>query len=107
MAIAGRRVLGDGGKLIGLWSERVHFGVKRNGYHGGLSPQEMLSPIAVLVPSIGKRPEGWMEVGLCQPAWWDLAQPETPIEAVVERTPEPPAVVSVQHPKTLFDPVEP
>ena len=29
-------------------SERIRYGLKKNGYHGGISPQEMVVPIAVL-----------------------------------------------------------
>jgi hypothetical protein len=103
LEVQGQRVVADGGRLIALWSERIHFGVKRNGYHGGLAPQEMLAPLAVLVPSTGKHPDGWSESALYQPAWWDFQQAEIApvVEVAVEAMPAP--SVAVKEPKTLFD----
>ena len=34
---------------------------KKNGYHGGIAPQEVVIPLGVFVPS-GLVPEGWVEV---------------------------------------------
>lgn len=104
LTIVGRRVLADGGRLTALWSEAVHFGVKRNGYHGGLAPQEMLAPLGVLVSATGKRPEGWAEVALYQPSWWDVAQPEVVVEVAPphpETTLQTPTVTKPA--ESLFD----
>ncbi len=100
MLVSGPRVLAGGGKLIGLWSEKIHFGVKKNGYHGGLSPQEMLAPLAVLAPATGKRPDGWKELGLYTPAWWEFQRPETqqPVQPLQIVTPPPKEI-----PTTLFE----
>ena len=38
-------VMPEGGRVIVPWSERVRYGAKKNGYHGGGTPQEMLIPI--------------------------------------------------------------
>src|SRR5205823_5232437 len=46
--ISGSRVILGGGKLIAPWSEAVRYRGKQNGYHGGLTPQEMIAPIVVL-----------------------------------------------------------
>ncbi len=70
MEVHGLRVLVPGGKMIAPVTEKVRFGPKRNGYHGGLTPQEMVAPVAVL-----HRPEvsldGWIPVPTDVPSWWD------------------------------------
>ena len=104
LEVKGQRVVADGGQLIALWSERIHFGVKKNGYHGGLAPQEMLAPLAVMVPSTGKRPEGWSEVALYQPSWWDCQQPETtPAPQAMVELAAPAVVDPAKEPESLFD----
>jgi hypothetical protein len=49
--LRGGRVRGASGSqsVIMAWSERVRYSSKRNGYHGGASPQEVVVPVAVLV----------------------------------------------------------
>jgi hypothetical protein len=44
--------------------------MKKNGYHGGLNPQEMVVPIAVL-SSTDDLPKGWSEQPIDTPVWWD------------------------------------
>jgi len=39
-----RVVMPDGGRVVMPWSERLRYGAKKNGYHGGATPQEMLIP---------------------------------------------------------------
>ena len=47
LEVQGPRVLlAEGHRLIAPWSERVRYGARKNGDHGGLTPQEMLIPIA-------------------------------------------------------------
>jgi hypothetical protein len=65
-----RVVIPDSKTLVAPWSERVRYGVKKNGYHGGATPQEMVIPIAVLSPS-ERLPTGWAEVPVDAPAWWE------------------------------------
>jgi hypothetical protein len=77
VALSGGRVLSPGGgrAIVAAWSERVRFAARRNGYHGGASPQEILVPIAVL--AAGNIPDGWTEAPPMEPAWWrgeDAAQ---------------------------------
>lgn len=74
----GPRVLTETGKLIAPWSERIRYGSKKSGYHGGASPQEVIVPIGVLVPT--EQLEGqWQEQVLRPPTWWnpDVRIPET------------------------------
>ena len=48
LLIQGQRVAVEGHRLIAPWSERVRYGMMKNGYHGGVTPQEMVVPIVVL-----------------------------------------------------------
>ena len=69
--LTGPRVaLGNGNKIIAPWSERVRYSAKKNGYHGGASPQEVIIPLGVFVPA-GLEVSGWQEVATEVPAWWD------------------------------------
>jgi hypothetical protein len=78
--ISGTRVvLPPGGTLIAPWSEKIRYGGKRNGYHGGASPQECVIPLAVLGWQSAV-PEGYQPAALVRPHWW---QGEATIEAVV------------------------
>jgi hypothetical protein len=65
-----RVVIPDSHRLIAPWTERVRYGIKKNGYHGGVSPQEMVIPITVLCAS-EPLPVGWREAPIATPAWWD------------------------------------
>lgn len=68
--VQGQRVLAPQGRMVGPVTERVRYGMKRNGYHGGLTPQEMVAPLMVL-----HRPEtvieGWRPIPANIPGWWD------------------------------------
>jgi hypothetical protein len=68
--VAGSRVVPDGHELIAPWSEKVRYGIKKNGYHGGLTPQEMVVPIVVL-SSTDDLPKNWTEQPIDTPDWWD------------------------------------
>jgi hypothetical protein len=59
-----------GGKLIAPWSERVRYGMKKNGYHGGASPQEMAVPLSVWTSSESV-PEAWELFPADLPGWWE------------------------------------
>jgi hypothetical protein len=98
LLIQGQRVAVEGHRLIAPWSERVRYGMMKNGYHGGLTPQEMVVPIVVL-SSIDKFPAGWREQPVDMPAWWD--EPAR-IEPAVEQ-PAPILKPTTPEPGTLFD----
>lgn len=71
LQISGSRVLlPNANALIAPWTERLRYGVKKNGYHGGISPQEMVVPIVVLC-SNDKHPNGWVEAPMDIPGWWE------------------------------------
>ncbi len=71
VALSGGRVLtpSGGDSLVGLWSERVRYGARHAGYHGGASPQEVLLPVAVM--GAVSPPPGWREAPPAEPAWWN------------------------------------
>jgi hypothetical protein len=73
LQISGSRVvLPASHSLIAPWSENIRYGAKKNGYHGGLTPQEMIVPLVVL-SALSSRPDGWTEVLFDVPSWWDVA----------------------------------
>lgn len=82
--VQGSRVVPEGQELIAPWSEKIRYGSKRNGYHGGLTPQEMVVPIAVL-SSTDDLPRNWTEQPIDTPDWWD----ETSPAGIPSRTAEP------------------
>jgi hypothetical protein len=91
--IEGRRVLAQGRHSIVVpWSERTRYTGKKNGYHGGVSPQEMVLPLAVLTwgaPAL----EGFRVVGDTYPPWWfeAAAIPGTPTRRPRAATPSRPS----------------
>ena len=87
-----RVVIPESKTLIAPWTERLRYGIKKNGYHGGVSPQEMIIPIAVL-HTTGDFPQGWVEAAVDLPAWWDGAAPsvgggDKPIQKLKPKKPK-------------------
>ena len=70
VSLSGDRVLcpAGGNALVAAWSEKIRYAGKRNGYHGGASPQEVIVPVAVL--AAGQPPAGWSKAPPAEPAWW-------------------------------------
>jgi hypothetical protein len=54
-----------------LWSESVRYAGRKNGYHGGVSLQEVTVPLSVMVP-FGMNLSEWQPALPAQPEWWDL-----------------------------------
>ena len=103
MRISGSRVVIPESKtLIAPWTEKIRFGIKKNGYHGGLTPQEMVVPIAVLSAN-DVLPSGWEEAPVDVPVWW-----EAPVaNKKVAETPAPKLKPQPKKkPTTLFDMAE-
>ena len=68
----GRVVTADGSKaVVCLWSESTRYASRKNGYHGGVSPQEVTVPLSVIVP-LGMNLAGWQLAPPAQPEWWEL-----------------------------------
>ena len=82
--LKGPRVWSMGEAMIAPWSEKVRYGTKEQGYHGGVSPQEVVVPLAVLHTGFRDAPAGWREVASTWPSWW-----EKMAENVPQPTPAP------------------
>jgi hypothetical protein len=77
IALSGGRVTPPtgGNAVVAAWSERLRYGGRHSGYHGGASPQEVLIPVAVF--AAGAAPPGWCPVSPPEPAWWRGLTDET------------------------------
>ena len=84
------------------WSERVRYSTRKNGYHGGASPQEVLVPLAVF-SGTGQLP-GWAPAPPSQPEWWEATSSPmvAPQPATVRRAPQIPRQSAGSQP-TLFE----
>ena len=84
MAVSGGRVVTNDGEnaVVCLWGESTRYGGRKNGYHGGLSPEEVTVPLSVMVP-LGMNLPGWTPAPPAQPEWWELP----PIPKAKEATP--------------------
>ena len=71
LKVSGDRVLAETlSSVIAPWSERLRYSTaKRKGYHGGLTPQEMIVPVSVLAPT-RICPKNSQPVPLQTPSWW-------------------------------------
>ena len=71
LKVSGDRVLaGTSSSVIAPWSERLRYSTaKRKGYHGGLTPQEMIVPVSVLAPT-RMCPKNSQPMTLQTPPWW-------------------------------------
>jgi hypothetical protein len=68
----GRVVTGDNsGSVVCLWGENSRYAGRKNGYHGGISPQEVTVPLSVFVP-LGMSVPGWSAAPPNEPDWWEL-----------------------------------
>ena len=73
VAFSGGRVMtADNSKaVVCLWGESTRYAGRKNGYHGGVSPQEVTVPLSVIVP-LGMNLAGWQLAPPAQPEWWEL-----------------------------------
>ncbi len=73
VAVAGHRVHTPDGQntAVLLWSETARYTGRKNGYHGGASPAEVVVPLSVFAP-FGVDVRGWKPAPPQQPEWWDL-----------------------------------
>ena len=77
--LSGGRVMPPNGQrqIVVPWSETLRYGSRKNGYHGGISLQEMLVPITLLTTA-SVLPEGLRHAPSAAPAWWELAAETSP-----------------------------
>jgi len=83
VTLQGPRLWPPGEKVIAPWSEKVRYGIKKYGYHGGVSPQEVVVPLAVLHSGSQDAPSDWVETTSLWPEWWEHAEPEHQKEPVM------------------------
>jgi hypothetical protein len=75
LLVKGNRVLAEGGSIIAPTSEAVRYTANpRLGYHGGLTAQECVAPIAVLAPALMEI-VGWDVAPAAPPDWWYEEEP--------------------------------
>lgn len=75
--LSGPRVLhgGEAG-IIAPAQDDLRYSAKHGGYHGGATPEECLVPLSVFRPPGIKMPDGWNELSVAAPSWWDFASTE-------------------------------
>jgi hypothetical protein len=71
-----------------LWGESTRYAGKKNGYHGGLSPQEVTVPLSVFAP-MGLNLTGWGIAPPSQPEWWELPPMPHSAPVVAQLVPQP------------------
>ena len=70
----------DGSRLIALTSECLRYTANRRlGYHGGLTSQECVAPLAVLAPALMEI-DGWEILQEAPPDWWSEGDVMTQLE---------------------------
>ena len=100
LEIISSRVIGpEGGKIIVPWTEKLRYGGKKNGYHGGATPQEMLIPIGMFWADI-QPPEGFDSLPMDLPSWWTEPAGSSIDRVVIE---QPPVKTKKPTTPTLFD----
>lgn len=87
LAISGGRVVTPDGSnsVVCLWGEGSRYAGRKNGYHGGLSPQELTVPLSVFAP-LGASVAGWTAAPPNQPEWWELpllSRTDKPVSAAI------------------------
>lgn len=73
LVLAGHRVLTtySDTTVVALWSELARYTGRKNGYHGGAAPAEVVVPMSVFAP-FGLNVPDWKPAPPQQPEWWDL-----------------------------------
>lgn len=73
LALSGGRVLTTDGAhaAVCLFSESLRYTGRKNGYHGGVSLQEVAVPLSVFAP-FAINVAGWRPAPPPQPEWWEL-----------------------------------
>jgi hypothetical protein len=98
ITVQGQRVRDALGESVvtAAWSRDLRYASKKRGYHGGVSPQELVVPVAVLRHLKNEVP-GWTDVTPApfRPEWWSLAETAVinvvaaPVRSGSKRAPEP------------------
>lgn len=67
--VSKRAACTDEGRVVVPWTEKLRYGAKRNGYHGGATPQEMVIPVGLFWGEV-QVPEGLEALPIDLPTWW-------------------------------------
>ncbi|HJW55337.1 MAG TPA: BREX-2 system phosphatase PglZ [Burkholderiaceae bacterium] len=96
----GRVKTSTGNTVVCSWSERVRHGAKKNGYHGGVSAQEVVVPLSVFAPR-NMVLKGWDVAAAQQPEWWSPLETVAPAMATESPAfvPKPPKQKTVAIPQ--------
>ena len=111
LAISGGRVVtsDDSNAVVCLWGESSRYAGRKNGYHGGLSPQELTVPLSVFAP-LGTILADWSPAPPNQPEWWELPPLLQSDKPAVAATPQARPVrkkpVQTEAQPGLFGPVD-
>ena len=94
IAITGSRVREENGSrtVVVPWVETIYYGKQQNGYHGGATPQEMVSPLVILMDKTSTY-SGLFPCEYPKPEWWSappvaslmVEEPRTPVAVVVSK----------------------
>lgn len=88
VVVRGPRVCFGKGEVVLPWSESLRYTpTKQNGYHGGITPQEVLVPLAVFARASGAAPDGFAPTPANWPTWWDPAAASAAVPAQALRLP--------------------
>lgn len=101
----GRVVTSDNSKaVVCLWGESTRYAGRKNGYHGGVSPQEVTVPLNVIVP-LGMSLAGWQLAPPAQPEWWELPHlVQAPVSVAPAPAPRRKAPAPAVAQPSLFEP---
>lgn len=85
LEITSERVkVAEDGKIVVPWTEKIRYGTRKNGYHGGVTPQEMVIPIGLFCGGV-RLPEGFEALPIDLPSWW--TEPAGPQVDVIKEEP--------------------
>lgn len=110
LEVLGGRVLRPkaGGPCVLLWSEGLRYSNPHAGYHGGASPQEVVTPLFVLVPQAHcQAVQGWSAEVHSRPWWWDGGEETDEAGPRVRLVPTAPAPLPVRKPSRKGDATPP
>lgn len=77
IVVRGRRVLAPDNAAVLAATENIRYGKRSAGYHGGATPQEVVTPLVVLAPRDLDVP-GWSPSARAEPGWWLLEEEGAP-----------------------------
>ncbi len=87
LLFTGPRVLHRDGSVVLPYDERIRYGNRKAGYHGGASLAETVIPVLVFLPAGVKRPTKWHNYDKPErhePVWWNkgtVTTTETPAQS--------------------------